>query len=373
MNLIETLKQLPKRPGVYQMIDSLGNVIYVGKTKNLKNRVSQYFKNQKGRDPKVAEMIDNICRFNYFVTDTELDAFIEECRLIKEIQPRYNRQMKNDRKYVYIKISAEQFPKVTKVTTKAEDGALYFGPFTSAHQVDTTLQFLNDNYPIRKCVSPSIEKKVDGCLFRQLGSCLGVCTGLISPVEYGVHIENICLLINGNDRSAVQGLVKKLEESIENLKFEKAALYRAYYLGLKHVIGKQRLIQSSSKNRNILAVEFIDTDQAKLFLIKGNMLLYRNVINTGTSDSIEFRDSLKEMMRDKFVSNKRDINQLTQQEIDEAQIICSYLKKNRSRIISFWIPSSHLKGESPRLDATVLKIIRRIASEKSIVEYNKTV
>ena len=289
MDFNEILKQLPQRPGVYMMVDSLGNIIYVGKAKNLKNRVSQYFKNQKDRAPKVAEMIQNIHTFKYIVTDTELDAFIEECRLIKEIKPRYNKQMKNNRNYSYIKIPAEQYPKVTIVNEKADDGALYFGPFTSPHRVETTVQYLNDFYPIRKCTSPRLVTRANGCLFHQLGTCLGVCTGKVSPDEYRAHIEKIQKLLNGNDVAAIQELPKRLDMAIENLKFEKAAKYREYYLGLRHVIGKQRLVQSSSKNRNILAVELIDTVFAKLFLIKGNKLLYRKVLNIVTADSAELR------------------------------------------------------------------------------------
>lgn len=364
MILKEKLKQLPQSPGVYRMLDSLGNVIYIGKAKNLKNRVSQYFHDQKNRDPKVAEMIHHIYTFNYQVTDTELDALLEECRLIKEIKPRYNKQMKNQKKYIYIKIPAEHYPKVTVVNDKADDGALYFGPFTSLHRVEATVQYLSDFYPIRKCTSPRLIKRVNGCLFRQLGTCLGVCTGQVSPDEYWLHIKKIQQLINGNDMVAAQELSKMLDTAIENLKFEKAIQYREYYLGLRHVIGKQRLVQSSSKNRNILVVELIDTELAKLFLIKGNRLLYGKVFSRMSADSIEMRQTLTQMITDKFVTDKSDLHRLTQQDIDEAQIIYSYLKRNRNKVISFWIPSTRLKSETS-LDDTVIKIVTGITSRSS--------
>ena len=360
MVIKEKLKQLPQRPGVYRMLDSLGNIIYVGKAKNLKNRVSQYFQNQKDRDPKVAEMIQNIHTFNYGVTDTELDAFIEECHLIKAVKPRYNRQMKNDRKYCYIKIPSEQYPKVTIVHEKVEDDALYFGPFTSTHQVETVVQCLNDFYPIRKCTSPRLGKRKNGCLYWQLGKCLDVCTGQVSPEEYRIYIDKIQQLINGKDKVAVQELSKRLDMAIENLEFEKAAQYREYYLGLRHVIGKQRLVQSSSKNKNILAVEFIDNEFAKLFLIKGNKLLYGKVFNRVTSNNLELSQCLKRLIRDTFVTNNSEPHRLSQQDIDEAQIISSYLKRNRERVISFWIPATRLKSEAST-DTTVMKILNRIS------------
>lgn len=359
MDLKEILKQLPQSPGVYMMIDLLGNIIYVGKAKNLKNRVSQYFRNQKDRAPKVAEMIRNIHTFNFLVTDTELDAFIEECRLIRKIKPRYNKQMKNFSNYLFIKVPSELFPKVAIVKEKVEDGALYFGPFTSRHRVEATVEYLNDFYPIRKCTSPGLVKRANGCLFQQLGSCLGVCTGQISPEEYRVHIQEIRLLLNGNDMAFVQDLPIKVNSFIENLQFEKAAQYTEYYLGLKHVIGKQRLIQSSSKNRNILAVEFINTGHAKLFLIKGNKLNYREVINLVTEDIIELRQHIKQVIRDKLVTEKSDMCRLSQDDIDEAQIIYSYLKRKKE-IFSFSIPSSCLNGETSSMDDKVNKIVDRL-------------
>ncbi len=356
------LKPLPEKPGVYMMIDSLGNIIYVGKAKNLSSRVSQYFKNQKGRAPKVVEMIRHIHTLKYIVTDTELDALIEECRLIKEIKPRYNKQMKNDKKYSYMKIPAELYPKVTIVNENVDDGALYFGPFTSPQQVETVLQYLKDFYPIRKCSTPGLVKRANGCLFLQLGTCLGVCTGRVSPDEYKVYLEKIRQLLNGNNRAAIQELSNRMDTAIDNLNFEKAAQYSAYLIGLRHVIGKQRLVQFSSKNRNVLAVEIIDPEHAKLFLIQGNKILYRKVVNRETTGISELRQDLNQIIRDKFGTENSGFVRLTQQDIDEAQIISSYLKRNRSRIPSFWIPNTQLNRKSD-LDATVLKIVDRIIAD----------
>lgn len=361
MEFNELLKQLPQKPGVYMMYDSSGNIIYVGKAKNLKNRVSQYFQNLKDRAPKVAEMIHNINTFSYSVTDTELEAFLEECHLIKELKPRYNKQMKNDHKYCYIKIPPELFPKVTKVNEKADDGAIYFGPFTSPHRVERTIEYLKDFYPIRKCTSPGLVKRSSGCLFRQLNACLGVCTGQVSPDTYRGYIDKIQQLLCGKDISAVQELQKRIDTAIENLQFEKAANYREYYLALRHVIGKQCLVWSSSRNRNILAVEFVDTIFVKLFFIKGNKLLDSVKISYESANSLEY---LKLIIRKMFTADKSRSHNLTQHDIDEAQIIYSYLKKNKNKIMSFWIPAVRLNRQSD-LDATVLKIIKQIASRNA--------
>jgi len=361
MTINYELKQLPEKPGVYMMFDSLGNIIYVGKAKNLKNRVSQYFINHKDRVSKVVEMIRHIHTLKYIVTDTELDALLEECRLIKEIKPRYNKQMKNDKKYSYMKIPAERYPKVMIVNKKVDDEGLYFGPFTSPQQVETVLRYLKEFYPIRKCSTPGLVKRANGCLFLQLGTCLGVCTGRVSPDEYKVYLERIRQLLNGNNRDALHELSISMDTAINNLDFEKAAHYNAYLLGLRHVIGKQRLVQSSSRNRNVLAFEVIDSQLGKLFLIKGNKILYRKVVNLETTGISELRQDLKQIIRDKFGTENSGIVTFTQQDIDEAQIISSYLKKNRSRIPSFWIPTTRLK-RAPDLDSTVLKIVTRIIS-----------
>lgn len=196
-------------------------------------------------------------------------------------------------------------------------------------------------------------------LFRQLGTYLGVCTGQVRPDEYWVYIKKIRQLLDGLDTVVVKELSNIMDTAIENLQFEKAAKYREYYLGLRHVIEKQRLVQLSNKNRNILAVEFLDATLAKLFLIKGNKLLYGKVFNRKAFNSIEMRQSLNKMIRDEFVSAKNNLPKLTERDIDEAQIIFSYLKKNRKRVLSFWIPSTRLKNEAS-LDAIVIKIINRI-------------
>lgn len=318
-DLSEKLKELPQKPGVYQMIDPLGNIIYVGKAKNLKNRVSQYFNEQKNRIPKVAEMIQNIQTFNYLVTDTELDALIDECQLLKDIQPRYNHLMKNYRKYIFIKIPSGHFPKLLLVNEKIDDDGIYFGPFTSPHRVKVALQFMKEFYPIRKCPSPGIVKRTNGCLYRQMGTCLGICTGEVSTDEYWMHPEKIRELLNGNDQSPVQELYQSMDTASKNLQFEKAAQYHEYYLALKHVIRKQQLILSSNKNRMILAVEFIDPVLLKLFLIKGNKLLGRRLLNIETTiDQTDLTRELKQFLTENLETKKSNSNKLTQYDIDEA-------------------------------------------------------
>jgi excinuclease ABC subunit C len=271
----------------------------------------------------------------------------------------YNTLMKNEQNYCYIKIPDEQYPKVTRVKEKADDGALYFGPFSSRHRVETAIQYLNDFYPIRKCSSPRITKKANGCLVQQLGTCLGVCTGQVSPEEYGIYVEKIRQLLNGQDKKAVLEISIQLEKAVNQLEFEKAARYRGYFLALRYVIGKQNLIQSSGKNKNILAVEWIASGIAKFFFIKGNKLLRTFVLNIGERDSSGLEHWLKPMIKETFLNKTASKMPLTQRDIDEAQIIDAYLKRNKNRIMSFWIPSARLRKETD-LDAIIAKIVAKM-------------
>ncbi|AFM41147.1 putative endonuclease [Desulfosporosinus acidiphilus SJ4] len=363
MNRLDQLKQLPQKPGVYIMFDSRGNIIYIGKAKNLKNRVSQYFRNSKNRAPKIVEMIRNIHSFEYIVTDTELDALIEECRLIKEKKPMYNRQMKNSAKYIYLTIPNEDFPKIVIKNKKEVDGAVYFGPFPSLKHVEKTVQYLNDLYPLRKCPSLRLEKSSNGCLFRELGSCLGVCTGQVSIEEYKAYVDKIQQLFNGNGKRALQELSGKINRAIDNLEYEKAAIYRDYYLGLRHVLGKQKLVLTARKNKNIIAFEPMDGFKLKLFLIKGNRLLARKIFDLMNMDRSELSLNVLQNIRDTFTPQTREDSLLTQNEIDEAQIIDSYLRRSPSNVLHFWIPSSYLSKDKFKLETKVVSLIDRIYSE----------
>ena len=277
------------------MMDSYGNIIYVGKSKDLKNRVSQYFQKQKDRPPKIADMIRNIHSFDYIVLDTELDAFLEECRLIKELKPMYNSLLKNDQKYTYIKLTNEEYPRFICVTEKSGDTAKYFGPFTNLHMAECAIKFFEEFYPIRKCPVSSLQAKSNGCLYLQLGTCVGTCTGKISPDAYKEITEEIIRILEGKDKAPLQVLHNKMKDASNYMDFEKALKYRDYYRSLKHVLSKQRLIRSSKSNRNILAIEFIDKRFVKVFFIRGNRMLFSRIFEVSHATKQEFIETLKEI------------------------------------------------------------------------------
>lgn len=344
MELKESLKLLPKLPGIYFMKNSLGSVIYVGKAKNLKARVSQYFQKNKDNSPKISEMIEHIYSFEYITTDTELEAFLMECRTIKELKPKYNQLLKNYKGYMYIKLSInEEYPKFSKVAHHKKDGALYFGPFTSEGSVDNTIEFIQDYYPIRKCSSGALAKNSSGCLNFHLGTCIGPCRGNKIREEYRNHISNIVQFLEGNNSEPLKYLHTKMKSAANGLDFEKAAQYRDKIRSIRHVLNKQRIIKVSRYGRNILAVEKFGEVGVKLFLIKGNRLLHVELIQVKKFNNITLEIEIKNLLMSFFKTSQKDKEGgLSQEDIDEAQIIYSYLKNKRNGIMSFNIPASRI-------------------------------
>lgn len=362
--LAEQVRLFPAKPGVYIMKDSLSNIIYVGKAKRLKNRVMQYFYRSKNRAPKIDAMISSINSIEYLLTDTELDAFLLECRLIKEIKPRYNSQMKNDKRYVYIKINInEKYPSIS-VTNKVDSlkaDSLYFGPYTSRSSVERTVLFIKDNFPIRKCSSASFRRKSSRCLNYSLGKCMGVCRDDTKYHEYNECVKKIVSFLEGKDDSIIEALKENVSLAAERLEFEKAAKFRDDIRAIKHVLNRQSLIKLSSRMRNIIAIENIGENYYKIFLFKGNRLISSEPFDIGQIDKTSAVEYFHSMVLDGYKNKISSLSMiLGQQDVDEAQIIYSYLKRKKNDIMSFWIPVSWLTDGNPRLKTGLEKIIDKL-------------
>ena len=341
----EAAKNLPVQPGIYLMKNSYGMVIYVGKAKNLKARVSQYFQKSKNHSSKITEMIQQIHDFDYITVDTELEAFLLECKTIKEMRPPYNKLLKNFKNYKYIRIPVhKKYPIPEMVTETREDGALYFGPFTSQSSVENAVLFLKDHYRIRKCNSKTVKKSASGCLNLHMGTCSGPCTGAEVSTPYMVEINKIAQLLQGKDQEAVRNLKEKMLVAAEKLEFEKAAAYREQLKGIRHVLYKQKVIKISGYGRNVIAAEKYGDSTVKLFFIKGNRLLKKEEITLSDWDCNTLENKLKMLSRECFKTPKGSNDKtLSQEEIDEAHIIYSYLKKSNNGIMSANIPISRIE------------------------------
>ncbi|EHJ02289.1 UvrABC system protein C [Clostridium sp. DL-VIII] len=251
------LKILPDKPGVYLMKNSLGEIIYVGKAKVLKNRVRQYFQNSKNHSEKVKAMVKNISEFEYIVTDSEMEALILECNLIKKYSPKYNISLKDDKFYPFIKITTnEDFPRVFITRNYAKDGNKYFGPYPNAGAVHETINMIRKIFPLRTCKKLIIEggKHTRPCLNYHIKKCNAPCEGHISKDEYRRMIDEIMDVLSGRDRTLINKLKEDMQEASSLLEFEKAASLRDKILAIESIAEKQKVFKSQENDEDFINI-----------------------------------------------------------------------------------------------------------------------
>lgn len=251
------LKILPNKPGVYLMKNTLGEIIYVGKAKILKNRVRQYFQNSKNHSEKVKAMVKNISEFEYIVTDSEMEALILECNLIKKYSPKYNISLKDDKFYPFIKITTnEDFPRVFITRNYAKDGNKYFGPYPNAGAVHETINLIRKIFPLRTCKKLIIEggQQTRPCLNYHIKKCNAPCEGHISKDEYKKMIDEIMDVLSGKDKTLVNKLKKEMQEASANLEFEKAASFRDKILSIETIAEKQKVFKSQEGDEDFINI-----------------------------------------------------------------------------------------------------------------------
>ena len=249
----EELKKLPKTPGVYMHKDSLGEVIYVGKAVNLRNRVSSYFRSTSQADPKVRAMVSNIAEFEYISCATEMEALLLECNLIKKYMPRYNILLKDDKSYPYIEVTtAEEFPRVVSTRRLKRDGSRYFGPYSDAGAVRRILGMIYEMYTFKKCRQQEFRKGVRPCLNYFIGKCPGVCTGEADKAEYDEKIGEVIEILSGKDSAVMARLKADMEKASEEMRYEDAARYRDYMKSLRSLGETQRATMVKDRDADVL-------------------------------------------------------------------------------------------------------------------------
>ena len=251
------LKNLPSKPGVYLMKNSLGEVIYVGKAKILKNRVKSYFQNSKNHSEKVRVMVKHIAEFEYIVTDSEMEALILECNLIKKYSPRYNILLKDDKFYPFIKITInDDFPRVFVTRNYSKDGSKYFGPYTNGTAVYETINLINKIFPLRTCKLLIKEggEPVRPCLNYHIKKCFGPCGGYINKEEYGKMIKDVIDILSGKDTTVLKVLQSEMEEASMNLEFEKAADLRDKILAIEAIVEKQKIFKTMEGDEDFINI-----------------------------------------------------------------------------------------------------------------------
>ena len=249
----EELKKLPKTPGVYMHKDSLGEVIYVGKAINLRNRVSSYFRKTSQADPKVRAMVSNIAEFEYISCATEMEALLLECNLIKKYMPRYNILLKDDKSYPFIEVTTnEVYPRVISTRRLRRDGNRYFGPYSDAGAVRRILGMIDEMYQFKKCRQQEFRKGVRPCLNYFIGKCPGVCTGEADKAAYREKIDEVIDILSGRDSAVTAKLKAEMEKASEEMRYEDAARFRDYIRSLKTLGETQRATMIKERDADVL-------------------------------------------------------------------------------------------------------------------------
>jgi excinuclease ABC subunit C len=354
VNLRETAGRLPESPGVYIMQDAYGNIIYIGKAKNLRRRVSQYFRSSNSHTPKVLKMVGNIRSFDYILADTELEALLLECRMIKDLKPMYNSQMKNDLDYVYLRLMEGDRLPGFEIAEDKEEAGVFFGPYAKYKKVETALAALQDNFKIRHCKSFAAGKT--GCLNHQLGLCTAPCIGEIGDNEYMEQVQNAVDFLEGRNLDILEQLDRKMTAAAEALDFRRAAKYRDDLRALKSLVSRQAAIGFNQKSRSIIAIEEVTDSVIKLFIISGSRILYKEKLELPLPDGRSFKEHIRELVMacGKDASKTREIGK---QEIDQAHIVYSYIK-NKKDCSYMLIPKSWLtKSNISRLEQGIEKLL----------------
>jgi excinuclease ABC subunit C len=254
-NLQNKLDSLPSSPGVYLMKDSQGKILYVGKGKDLHKRVLSYFRKKDHSSPKIRVLVEKISDLEFLVTGSEKEALILESNLIKHHRPRYNVVLRDDKRYLVLRLDLkEDYPRLTLVRRIRNDGALYFGPYASAHAVRQTLKVLHGMFPLRQCSGRKFKSRRRPCLNHQMGRCLGLCAGTITPGEYAVVVEQAVLFLKGRTRDLQMKLREEMHRSADRLEFEKAAMYRDRLNAVEKSLEKQLMVSSRFRDQDVIGI-----------------------------------------------------------------------------------------------------------------------
>lgn len=374
----EELKKLPGRPGVYIMHDEKDNIIYVGKAVSLKNRVRQYFQSSRNKGVKIEQMVTHIRRFEYIVTDSELEALVLECNLIKEHRPKYNTMLMDDKTYPFIKVTTnEAFPRVILSRRMLKDKAKYFGPFTSAQAVRDTIDLIHKLYHVRSCNRnlPRDTGKERPCLNYHIKQCDAPCQGYISQEEYGKSINEVIRFLNGNYDSILGELEKKMNAASEALEFERAIEYRELLNSVKKVAQKQKITDSSGEDRDVLAVASGEEDAGvQVFFIRGGRLIGRDHFYLRISKG-ESRGSILDSFIKQYYAGTPYIpgELMLQEDVEDRELLEAWLTSKRGQKVTLRIPKKGSKEKLVELAAENARLVLTKDKERLKREEGRTI
>ena len=377
-NVEEELKKLPRKPGVYIMRDDKDVILYVGKAVNLHNRVRSYFRENIGRGPAIDQMVSLIARFEYIVTDSELEALVLENNLIKENSPKYNTLLKDDKTYPYIKVTVgEDYPRILFSRTMKKDKSRYFGPYTSAAAVKDTIELLNKLYQLRTCnrVLPrdiGIERP---CLNYHIKQCLAPCQGYVSKEEYRQQVAGALEFLNGNYSPILKDLEEKMKKAAEAMGFEDAARYRDLLSSVRQVSQKQKITEGVGEDKDILALYQDETEAVvQVFFVRDGKLIgrehyYMTHVPENNKPAI-LQDFVKQFYAGTpFIPREL----MLQYEIEDAELIEKWLSERKGSRVYLKVPKIGSKEKLVELAAQNAKLVLSQDREKLKREEGRTI
>ncbi len=374
----EELKKLPGKPGVYLMHDDKDEIIYVGKAISLKNRVRQYFQTSRNKGVKIEQMVTHIARFEYIVTDSELEALVLECNLIKEHRPKYNTMLMDDKSYPFIKVTVDEpFPRVLMARKMVKDKAKYFGPYTSAGAVKDTIELIRKLYHVRSCNRklPKDIGKERPCLNYHIHQCKAPCQGYISQEEYRESIQEVLQFLNGNYDIILKELEKKMMEASDNLEFEKAIEYRELLASVQKIAQKQKITDTAGEDRDILAMAIEEEDAVvQVFFVRNGRLIGRDHYYLRLASDETSAEILSSFIKQFYAGAPYIPAQLMmQEEIEDKALIEEWLTARRGHKVHILVPKKGTKEKLVELAKKNAELVLNTDKERLKREEGRTI
>lgn len=373
----EELKKLPGKPGVYIMHDAEDTIIYVGKAISLKNRVRQYFQSSRNLGIKKEQMVEQIARFEYIVTDSELEALVLECNLIKEHRPKYNTMLKDDKTYPFIKITLqEEYPRIQIVRQMKKDKAKYYGPYTSGLAVKDVVELVTKLYHLRTCNRnlPKDIKKERPCLYYQIHQCEAPCQGYISKEEYHKKVEQLISFLNGSHKEILKELEQKMLSASEELRFEDAAQYRDLIESVKKIAERQKITDQHGEDKDVIAVAQENDDVvAQVFFIRGGKMIGRDhffLHTAGEGKTAVLSSFIKQFYAGTAIIPKEI---MIESEIEDREIIETWLSNRRGTKVQIRVPKKGTKEKLVELAKNNAKLVLEKDKERLKREEGRTI
>lgn len=376
--LQDELKKLPDLPGVYIMHDKSDAIIYIGKAVSLRKRVRQYFQPSHNEGIKKKQMVEHIERFEYIITDSELEALVLECNLIKEHTPKYNTMLRDDKTYPYIRVTVgEDFPRVLFARQRSRDKSKYFGPYTSAGAVKDTIDLINKIYQLRTC-NRNLPRDIGldrACLNFHIHQCDAPCQGCISKEAYAEKIQGVLEFLNGNYSPVIRELEAKMNQASMEMEFEKAIEYRELLSSVKQIAQKQKMTNTDEEDKDILAMAADDVDAVvQVFFIRGGKLIGRDHfhVRVGTEET---RSDILSTFIKQFYSGTPFIPReiLLQESIEDESLVEEWLGKKRGTKVSIHTPQKGMKNKLVELAAKNAQMVLDQDKEKIKREEGRTI